>query len=330
MTRTNLPTPFVHTLISSYSGLISIGVITLTVINIIYQRSYIWQPDLLASQLIIGISTALIPIFIKSNYKKIALISPILEDITYESNPKQLSNKIKRIEKSVWADIFPIAVTLLGTYTLYLFGSPWRFAYPFAHNIFSIFVFIFFFIAGSLGWQYISLIAILYSASKMDVNASIFAWPARQVKRLNQITIEIYFAGTAIYIGAILSIWTLPWGNFFLTNDNLFTRLWVFPIAIIVIIYFLTTQYLIHRIIVTSKDIRLEKIDAELENLIEKKNKVNSETNIKLISELISWRRKIEDASEWPFNIQTSLGIIGGVLLPTIGSISDLFIKLFR
>ena len=330
MTKRNFTIPFVYIFISSYSWWISIAIISLTIISIIAQRIYTWQPELLPSQIIIGLSTSLIPLAIKINQRKIELIAPILEDITRENSRKeQLLSKIKSFENSAWSNIFPIAVTLLGSYTLYIFGSPWRFTNPLAHSAFSIFVIVFFFVAGAIGWQYVFLLVILYSASKLDIIADIFAWPARQVKKINQIIIEIYFAGALIYIGAILSIGALPWGIFLLTNDNLFTRLWVFPVALIVISYFLALQYFIHRILVTSKDIRLEKIDAKLEKLIDTKNMIESDINIKFISELIGWRKKIESESEWPFNFQTSLGVISSVLIPTIASISDMFTRFF-
>lgn len=126
-----------------------------------------------------------------------------------------------------------------------------------------------------------------------------------------------------------MSIWALPWGEFLLTNDNLFTRLWVFPIAIIVIGYFLAIQFIIHRLLAISKAIRLEKIDRKLQGLSDDKNDSNFDMKLKLMDELINWRKIVEAEPEWPLSIQTSLGVIGTVLIPTLVSISDFFTRFF-
>lgn len=162
------------------------------------------------------------------------------------------------------------------------------------------------------------------------VDASIFAWPVREIKKLNQIAIEVYFAGVLVYLGAILAVWALPWGEFLLTNDNLFTRLWVFPIAVIVIGYFLVLQFFIHRLLSMSKAIRLEKIDRKLEGLSpDDKNDTSFDMKLRLMNELISWRKIVEAEPEWPLNVQTSIGVIGTVLIPTLASISDFFTRFF-
>jgi len=330
MTTKTFPIRSIPNLISSYALVFAISIGTITTISLIVQYAYAWQPDLLLSQVMIGLSAAIAPLIVKSNERKITLIAPILIDITSEESKKNLlADEIKRIESSLWANIFPIAITLMGLFSLFLFGSPWRGLNLIAHNAFSIFVIVFFLIAGALGWQYLALISTLFVASKFDVRANIFAWPARKIKKLNQISIEIYFAGVLIYIGAILAVWALPWGEFLLTNDNLFTRLWVFPIALIVISYFLAIQYSIHRLLSASKIIRLEKIDKKLETLSDDKNGAALDANIKLISELMNWRKIVDAEPEWPLNFQTSLGVVGSVLIPTIASISDMFGRFF-
>jgi hypothetical protein len=324
------PTKSIPNFVSSYALAFAVGIAAITIVSIVAQYLHTWQPELVSSQVLIGLSAAIAPFIVRSNERKVMLIAPILQDITSAGNKKKLLvSELKRIEGSVWASVFPIIITFLGLITLDLFGSPWRGWNPVAHYAFSIFVILFFLVAGTLGWQYSSLMITLFVASRFDVESNIFSWPAREIKKLNQITIEIYFAGVLVYLGAILAIWALPWGKFLLTNDNLFTRLWVFPIAVIVISYFLALQYNVHRLLSTSKAIRLEKIDTKLEELSDGQNAVTFDINLRLMNELISWRKIVEAEPEWPLNIQTSLGVIGTVLIPTLASISDIFTRFF-
>ena len=186
--------------VSSYALAFAISIAILTIICIVAQYVYTWQPELILSQVLIGLAAAVAPIIVKSNEGKVTLIAPILQDITSNGNKQNLLfSELQRVEKSAWANVFPIVIMLLGVFSLYLFGSPWRGWNPVAHNAFSIFVILFFLVAGILGWQYISLIVTLFVASRFDVDANIFHWPLRQIKKLNQITIEIYFAGVLIY-----------------------------------------------------------------------------------------------------------------------------------
>jgi hypothetical protein len=324
------PTKSIPNFVSSYALAFAVGIAAITIVSLVAQYVRTWQPELVSSQVLIGLSAAIAPFIVRSNERKVMLIAPILQDITSAGNKKKLLvSELKSIERSVWASVFPIVITFLGLITLDLFGSPWRGWNPLAHYAFSIFVILFFLVAGTLGWQYLSLMITLFVASKFDVESNIFSWPAREIKKLNQITIEIYFAGVLVYLGAILAIWALPWGKFLLTNDNLFTRLWVFPVAVIVIGYFLALQYNVHRLLSTSKAIRLEKIDTKLEELSGDQNAMTFDLKLRLMNELISWRKIVEAEPEWPLNIQTSLGVIGTVLIPTLVSISDIFTRFF-
>lgn len=330
MTKKTFLIPQITSIIATNAIHISLGIAIVTLGNIIAQYTSTWQPELIPSQIGIGFTAAIIPILIKNNKRKISQITPILKDIAENNNKvKILLGEINSIEKSVLGNIFPSAITLVGLFSLVVFGSPWRGWNLIAHNLFSIFAIIFFLIAGSLGWQYLAILTMLYKASKLDIQSEIFTWPARQIKRINQVTMEIYFAGLLVYVGAILSVGALPWGVGLLTSNNLFTQLWVFPIALAVIGYFLAIQYFMHRIIIESKDVRLEKVDERLEVLLDKKDSNPSDAKLKLLSELIIWRKSIKSESEWPLNIQSSLGVIVGVLLPTLGSILDLFAKFF-
>lgn len=318
-------------LISHWALSFSIGMALLTIMNLVVQHAYTWRPELAPSQIFIGLAAAISPLIVRKNEKKITLVASLLLDIASESEHKTfLGNQIRIIQGSMGANVLPSAITSLGLLSLLVFGSPWRSVNPIAHVLFSIFVLVFFFVAGSLGWQYIVLISMLYAASTSEIEANIFTWPARQIKKLNQIILEIYLAGVLIYIGAILAVWSLPWGKSLLTNDNLFTNLWVFPIAIIVIGYFLAIQYLIHRLFSTLKDSRLEKIDRKLESLSNETNNSVQDEKIRFISELINWRKVVDAQPEWPLNLQTFLGVIGSVLLPTIVSVSELFLKFVR
>ncbi|MEW6029264.1 MAG: hypothetical protein ACOYZ8_01600 [Chloroflexota bacterium] len=316
--------------VSIYSLVIAVGIGLSTIVSLIAQYIYLWQSDLILSQVLIGVSTIIAPFVVKTNEIKIAQILSIEEKIsTNDRQRRQFVERIKNIENSQWANIFPTVIMLLGLFSLWFFKSPWYGWNTVAHNAFSIFVVGFFLVAGSLGWQYIFLAMLLHLTRDINIKVNIFTWPSREIKKFNKIVIEIYLAGVLIYIGAILGVWALPWGQLLLTNDNLFTRMWVFPIALIVTGYFFVIQYFMHCLLSSAKERRLEKLDKKIEFLLEDADTVLSE-KIKAIGELVNLRKIIEAESEWPLNIPLSLGVISSVIIPTIGSVSDFFLKYFK
>jgi len=286
---------------------------------------------MLSSLVVMGIFATAIPFIIKYTFTNIeSILRPtyyiLNQDAIKKFNEMQQNKNIHPF----FANLIPVGVTVLGVFTTMRVGTPWGWAQEFykpAYTSFMVFVTVTFLIIGALGWIFIYAIILLHNISSLNFIADIFEWPARHIKALISAIFSLYFTGVMVYLGAIATVSIIPWGVFLLTTGFI-SQYWIIPLALTVIIYFIICQYYLHRILVTVKEIRLEKLDGQLADLFRNKAKI-SESKLKLMSELTSWRKTIENEPVWPINISTSIGIIGGVLIPAIINIIDIVQRFF-
>lgn len=178
-------------------------------------------------------------------------------------------------------------------------------------------------ILGMLGWAYFGILLFAYRLKKLDYDLEPFETKKDEFDKLNSAFLRMFIAGVILYFGAIIAGWLSPLGSYILQISML--QYWIFPLAIIVIGFFVLVQFFLHEIMKKAKNIRLRKISLLIRKHYLEWEKSQSPTHGTAINDLFSWKEKIEKEKEFPFDFLTIASVLVTVLLPTIKTIIELF-----
>ena len=318
----------VQAIIVSNPNIAACGMVILAIVVIGIQYAVDWQPILLPHVMAISCIGVAIPYFAAYLNRQALLLDNIVNEITEGSDERKkgfLEDHRRRVFNDPIAFTLPIIFALVGLQTIVNLGIPWYGVAATAYNSLVFFVLTF---VGGIGWLFFTLTLLLQRVSNLEISGEPFHWPIKHFKQLNRIYMKVFASGVFLYLGALLGVWLIPWGNFLLLNTS-FSYLWVLPLAGVVTLYFVLCQYYIHLIMTHSKERRIEQIDKLLDSTFKAWIKMPSDDKASILSELINWRKLVGSEPDWPFNFQSSLAIIGSIFLPAIGTFVDIMLKRF-
>jgi hypothetical protein len=275
----------------------------------------------LYAQIGFSILALLMPWIAAFIYKKFQLLFTTLENMVELPSGQIMTwfgRQLHFIFGGPWIYIIPILFAVAGLLTMLYLGLPWS---QFIDFIFAVFWGAFMLETGIVGWIYLGLLVFLYRLSRLKIKGAPFEWPDREFKDISTTYIQIFMPGVILYVGIVLALWAS--GQQWMALYHPLGRLWTFPVAGAVIGFFLTSQYFIHRSMVSAKQSRLDAIDQLLKETYQCWFEDRSTEQAKTISELVTWRNHINVDREWPFNLQSNFAVVSGLLLPTIKTIID-------
>ncbi len=212
-----------------------------------------------------------------------------------------------------------ISVTIGGLVTNYvLVWNVWTGAAKFFYFLH---VSILFSCLGMLGWSYFGILLFSYRLKFLNLDLEPFETKKDEFNKLNSSFLGIFFTGLILYLGAASAGW-LAFGSYMLAIPIL--RYWVFPFAIVVIVFFILVQYFLHNLMKRAKENRENKISLLIRKHYREWEKSQSSTASTAINDLLTWKEKIEKEPEFPFDILTFFSIVATVLLPAVRTIIDL------
>jgi hypothetical protein len=310
-------------IIATYPLATSIITLFLTLSAIAVQLLIEPHLELLPHELAVSALATSLPFVASYIRKKISLFPALIENIV-EIEPSEVKMFHSSQEKSLYfhwtAYLLPILFTFIALQSVMSLGTVWwNF---FAANAYNFLIGLLLLLTGSMGWLFLNFLIYIRNIGNMDILGEPFSWPHKYFRKLGQISLDVFYVGAVVYLGAIFAVWLIPWGNFMLFSSP-FGYLWVLPLAITVISYFLVSQYLVHQIIKRSKDKRLDKIDQLLGDTYEKWNNNLGDDKTKMLSELIRWREIVANVADWPITVRTNFAVISGLLTPVIGAIIE-------
>jgi hypothetical protein len=293
----------------------------LVTMNFVVQLLDNWRILFLYAQIGFSILALLMPWIAAFIYKKFQLLFSTLEnmvDLPSEQIITWFGRQVNFIFGGSWIYIISIPFGVAGLLTMLYLGLPWS---QFINFIFAVFWGAFMLATGIVGWIYLGLLFFLYRLSRLKIKGTPFEWPDKEFKDIGTTYIQIFMPGVILYVGIVLALWAS--GQQWMALAHPLGRLWTFPMAGAVIGFFLTSQYFIHRSMVSSKQSRLDAIDQLLKETYQCWFEDRSTEQAKTITELMTWRNYINTEREWPFNLQSNFAIVSGLLLPTIKTIID-------
>lgn len=197
------------------------------------------------------------------------------------------------MERNVWSNIIPILTSIIGAISISIIFNFGGFA---AEAIFVLFTGVFFFYLGALGWYFISLYILIYKIRETGVHVDPFRSILSITKDLNRTYLHIFGMGVLIYAFILFGVWVH--GKYFLLRSSL-SFVWVIPLPIIVMAYFLVCQIAFHKILRRYKEKRLETIDELIAKTFYDSSENWVSTKNETLKILLEWRKIVESEREW-------------------------------
>jgi hypothetical protein len=301
--------------------------VILTCVNIYFifaQGDFASRVFLLPHKLaIIGLSIA-IP-FIAFYINNIVNSLPtVINKFSEDKNAiNEIFSKYKTRVYGSWASyILPIFFAIVGLRSIISLGIPWLGK---AATMYEALVCLFLVIVGAIGWHFLNFLLLLRAIGKLNIIGDPFYWPYKYFSILNQKSLEVFGLGAILYLGAIITVWLIPWGTLLLLSGS-FSYFWSFPLAAIVLAYFIVSQFYIHNIIKASKENRVEKIDELLGRIFNESIDSKRKSSVD-INQLITWRNIVTSEIDWPINIRSNVAIFSAILSPAIGTLIEFMLR---
>lgn len=218
-----------------------------------------------------------------------------------------------------WSVLVVILLAVGGGATDYLIWGTWR---DVAVTItYSLHLGFLFGILGNLGWSYWGVLLFAYRLRILKFDLEPFETKKDEFDKLNAAFLTMLGYGIILYLGAIIAGW-LALGSDILSVPIM--KFWIFPLAFMVIGFFIGIQFFLHELMRKAKKIRINKISLLINLHYREWEKSQSSVDASAINDLLSWKDKIEKESDFPFDFLTIASVIVTVLLPTIKTITEL------
>lgn len=253
-------------------------------------------------------------------YRTFLTLKKVVDALT-DSNQRKLFSKYENLAFGLnrWSLVVTFSLILLATITnISIWGLYWSF-----YSIALALLFGFLFgMLGNLGWAYGGIILFLFKLKTLELDFEPLETKKNEFEELNSGFLRIFIAGIVLYIGAVIAGW-LSIGPYLLLIPIL--RFWLYPLATMVIAFFITVQVLLHNIMKKAKDIRVNKIMLLARKNYREWEKTQLRKKAATINDLLNWREKVEKESDYPFDFITILSLLVTIVLPLVKSILDLF-----
>jgi hypothetical protein len=281
------------------------------------------------------ILSAALPFFLKLLWTSFSSLSDILSKFTDFSEE---DSKKYRVSGGVALFILIVGGVLSagGVLTISTLGLPWNST---ARTFFQIWLYLILFGYGVVAGLYMFHVRLLFSMSKMNVSCSPFYWPRIEISYLYRFYSKLLAAGTILYVLAIVSFWSTPGNwlvNAWLTNTTfsaaaelgahlsvdlpwrLIESLWVFPVAICIIFFFVLFNYGCHEFLTQCQSRSIDYFSKLASKVLEDWEKKPTIEKREKIDKLLEWRDKIKKERVWPLDFLAILSIIATTIVPII------------
>jgi hypothetical protein len=188
--------------------------------------------------------------------------------------------------------------------------------------IFYLFSALFLFLTGVAGWAFLRLLVILHQLSGVGIKVLPFAWPQAEISAIHGLLMQVFAGGLLAYLLAVLGIWLSPGGGWFLANGPV--GLWVIPLAVTVVLFFVMVEYHIHVILEKSKRERLRQLSEVLQEKFSQWRQSGSKEAAEAVTEALKWRDAVQAERSWPLDVLSMTSVVVGVLVPAAKAIKEL------
>lgn len=163
----------------------------------------------------------------------------------------------------------------------------------------------------------------IYSLSKIPLNINSLI--SKHVHFKGLLYSELTICAISVY---------LSWGIFYMTTPNRLTDtlsiIWFSSFAVILLLYFIMSQYIIHRMMTKAKRDNLGTFSAILRSTAQEALQNPTKQNILCLRAIIDIQRQIDDMCQWPFGIYEILHIVLIVIIPLVVVLLEIIFEVVR
>ena len=260
----------------------------LIVVNLLVQYRWQWFDDYLVSEIVLGLiglylpwvaasiqrstlelfphigADRPVPAWVAASIQRSTLgLLPHMQAISLSR--RQANQRTLRRVRNAFHDpiqyFLAIFLALFGVATTQYIGIPWT-GGVLALDLFWIGLVCAY--VGIVAYYFVIALLLIYRLAGKTFRFEIFSSPALEIKKIYKTYMGFFWMGAALYVAAVVGISFSP-----IFWEVLYTplgQLWVFPVAVLAIIFFLAIQVCIHLIQAKIKEqrlLRMEKLLAE-------------------------------------------------------------------
>lgn len=294
---------------------------TFCVFNLVLQWVWgEWSASFLGFELIFLLLTSLLPIVATAFYKWFVELSQEVDKAFVTKGRSWLRQQAERLFNLRLLLVPGCILTIVGVYSTYVYWVPWT---GWIRALFYAVCMIFFFGYGIFGYVFVALATLMIKIGRLELATGMFRWPVTHLHRIYDIYFRFLALGSGLYLLAVLAVWVSPGGRSIALQTGL-GRLWVFPPALFIIVFFVIFHYVIHVQLRNCKWGADEQLSVKAEDAYNQLCEQWSTERESAVTALLSWREHVRSTSEWPGSVRLVATTIGTVLLPTITVVVDL------
>jgi hypothetical protein len=312
-------------LLDSHRWTMAAMILFIVSVNLLVQQAWRWDPGFLGFGLLFGFLTIIIPVIAAVGVKWMrGLSGPVREvaALSDDSAATWTDEQLGRLLVRWPAFASGVLLLLIGLYSTVTYWMPvqdWR------GGLFLVWAGIFFFGYGLLVWAFGAIIALIWRISNLSIHCTPFRLPTRMVDVIYTTYFHIMALGALLYGLAVISVWVSPHGAQIALETSV-GNLWVFPPAVIIILFFLTFHFRIHRLLVRYKQVSEDELTRLLDAEYREWTLAPESERADRIDKLLAWRDHVRKADEWPSSLKAVLLTVTTLLIPTIKSIVEVVV----
>ena len=306
-----------------YWWILSILVGALTLTNILMQYRSQWFITYIDSEIVLALIGIYLP-WVAAQLQKstLALETPIdaILKATSGASSRGLMRRYQRTFQNPIQYLLAFLVALFGVGTTLYIRVPWT-GTP--RILMLAWIGLICALLGIVAYYFVIVLALIYRLARKSFNYEIFKSQSAEIKKIYKTYMGFFWMGASLYIAAVLGVWMSPRGSWVAMYTPL-GRLWVFPVAVLAIAFFLTIQICIHAILAKIKEQRLLELEKLLAENYQAWEVAPTLAQATLIQGLVGWHSQVKQETDWPISVVSTITVIGSLLIPSISVVLDL------
>jgi hypothetical protein len=176
------------------------------------------------------------------------------------------------------------------------------------------------FFGGTVIFSGIRSAVFVVKLSKLPIRISIHQHPLTSIKALGDLYFKMALYWIVTYCIALLVARLSPYGF------QGTVLLWVVPVGLFVLVWFVLPQIEVHRLMFEAKQLRIRALSSHLETALTEASVNPTPQSIARLKDLFELQQHLNSMSEWPFNTRMILTILTAIVIPMIVLIIELFV----
>ena len=294
----------------------------LIVVNLLVQYRWQWFDEYLVSQFVLGLIGLYLPWVAASIQRSTLGLFPHIEASFAAPQAEANQHTLRRVKAAFHDPILyfiAIFLALFGVATTQYIGIPWT-SGVLALDLFWIGLVCAY--VGIVAYYFVIVLLLIYRLAGKTFRFEIFSSPALEIKKIYKTYMGFFWMGAVLYVAAVLGISFSP--VFWEVLDTPLGQLWVFPVAVLAINFFLAIQVCIHLIQAKIKEQRLQSMEKLLAEHYRLWEQSPTPAQATLIQGLVGWHAAVKGETVWPISVVSTITVIGSLLIPSISVVVDL------